>query len=53
MGTGDLLVDVYLGSIVTLDFVPKMRDTDHYLSYYDFFISVGSIVVSPIPTTKK
>lgn len=34
-------------------FVPKMRGADHDLSCYDFFISVGGIAVSPIPTTKK
>ena len=34
-------------------FVPKLRGADHDLSCYDFFISVGGIDVSPIPTSRK
>jgi len=34
-------------------FVPKMRGANHDLSCYDFFISVGGIAVSPIPTARK
>ena len=53
MGNENLLVDFSLGSIVTLDFVPKMRGTDHDLSCYNPYISGRGIAVSPISTIKK
>jgi circadian clock protein KaiC len=34
-------------------FVPKMRNCNHDLSCYDFFLSNEGIVMSPIPTTRK